>query len=631
VKNRWIIGLGILSLFLLATLSAFAQLPGGIPREETLIAAQLTGRVGTPSNFNEWSGWRWQDRGTQQLVHEPLWTVDYASGEIIPGLAAEMPIYNEDFTQMTIKLRQGISWNDGVPFTADDVIFTIELNARTPGLLYHGPMAEFVKGVSKVDDYTVVVELKKPNSRFHTDFLDRWGCLRIMPKHVFEKVEDPVTFEFNPPVGCGPYKLADYDPAGFWTLWERRSDWEKSPTGMLYGEPKPKYVLVQVFETEVAKIIAQLRHELDATDYTIEALRAVLDRGETVRAWSREWPWVEYLHPCITGIVFNNMVAPYNLREVRWALLLAIDIVEYMSIANDLIGAVSPIHLPWVRTYMEPLFSPMEEWLKEFTIDLGDGEVFRPYDPEVPFRLAQAAKKRGYPVPEDPAKIRELFGMGWWKYAPEVAEKLLVKNGFKRGADGRWLLPDGTLWKINILTFVNPSHPPYRNAMALAEVWRKFGIDCTTTSSEAAESMHLLGQFEVGTSWPAREPWGVSMDLYRTFSLWHSRLLTPVGQPVVAGSGASARWSNPELDAIVEKMELLNPFVDVEELRQLNIEALKIVAQEMPTIPTFTYPSALAWDEYYWTNWPGAENPYSQPYHHWPNFKYMLPRLQSRK
>jgi len=123
----------------------------------------------------------------------------------------------------------------------------------------------------------------------------------------------------------------------------------------------------------------------------------------------------------------------------------------------------------------------------------------------------------------------------------------------------------------------------------------------------------------------------VSMDLYRTFSLWHSRLLTPVGQPVVAGPGASARWSNPELDAIVEKMELLNPFVDVEELRQLNIEALKIVAQEMPTIPTFTYPSALAWDEYYWTNWPGAENPYSQPYHHWPNFKYMLPRLQSRK
>jgi hypothetical protein len=47
----------------------------------------LTGRVGTPDNFNLWVGWKWQDRGMQNLADEPLWSVDFATGEIINGVA----------------------------------------------------------------------------------------------------------------------------------------------------------------------------------------------------------------------------------------------------------------------------------------------------------------------------------------------------------------------------------------------------------------------------------------------------------------------------------------------------------------------------------------------------------------
>ncbi|MGQ9622184.1 MAG: ABC transporter substrate-binding protein [Candidatus Caldatribacteriaceae bacterium] len=617
-------------LFLFAAFAS-AQLPAGIPREETLIVDQLTGRVGTPSNFNLWAGWRWQDRGLQQLCMEPLWTVDYATGEIIPGLAAELPKYNEDFTQMTVKLRQGLSWSDGVPITADDVIFTIDLHVRNASLLYHGPMAEFVEKAEKTDDYTVVVTLKGPNSRFHAHFLDRWGCLRIMPKHVFEKVEDPTTFEFNPPVSSGPYVLYDYDPAGFWTLWERREDWDKTPTGILYGKPQPKYVLFQAFESEEGKILAQLRHELDMAQQTPEGLKAVLEKSNTARAWRKEWPWVVNIDPCITGIMFNNMVAPYNNKEVRWALTLSIDIVEYMAIAFDLMAPVSALHLPPVPAYREAFFVPMEDWLKSFELDLGNGEKFKPYDPEVPMKLAEAAKKRGYKVPEDSAVIKELFGMGWWKYAPDVAEKLLKKNGFTRGEDGKWRLPDGSPWKISIVTDANPAHHTFRNATAAAEQWRKFGIDATVMSTESSGPLSLKGEFEVSTTWPAAEPWGVGVDLSRTLDPWHSRLLTPIGTSVTLGPGGAARWSDPRLDTIIEKMEMTDPFADIEGTRLLGIEALKILVEEMPTIPTYGYVGAVAWDEYYWTNYPGAENPYTQPYQHWPNFKYMLPFLKSKK
>lgn len=265
---------------------------GVLPRNETLIADILTGRVGTPGNFNVWVGWRWRDRGMQNLANEPLWTVDFATGEIVNGLAAGDPIYSDDFTTLEIPLCEGVAWDDGTPFTSADVVFTVETLMAYEGFSAHPFFAENVESVSAPDDYTVVLELKQANSRFHTTFLDRWGCTWIMPKHIFEAMEDPVMFEFNPFVGTGPYKLHSYDEAGFWTIWEKREDWDKSPTGILYGEPKPKYVVFQAFATEGAEILAQLTHQLDATDLTPEGLKAVLAQAETSRAYQPEFPWV---------------------------------------------------------------------------------------------------------------------------------------------------------------------------------------------------------------------------------------------------------------------------------------------------------------------------------------------------
>jgi len=66
---------------------AVADVLGTFPRRETVIARQLTGRVGTPDNFNLHVGWKWQDRGIQNLADEPFWSVDFATGNIINGLA----------------------------------------------------------------------------------------------------------------------------------------------------------------------------------------------------------------------------------------------------------------------------------------------------------------------------------------------------------------------------------------------------------------------------------------------------------------------------------------------------------------------------------------------------------------
>jgi len=597
---------------------------GVLPRSETLIADKLTGRIGSPSNFNSWQGWKWRDRGTQQLTNEPLWSVDFATGEIIPGLASGDPSYNEDFTVVTIPLREGVAWSDGEPFSAADVVYTIETLRDTEGLNANPFFNENVDSVKALDDYTVEVTLKAPNSRFHTTFLDRWGCTWIMPKHIWEGVEDKVNFEFNPPIGTGPYKLHSFDDAGFWTIWEKREDWDKSPTGILYGEPKPQYIVLQNFANEGAKILAQLTHQLDVINLSSDGLKAVLAQAETSRAYQPTFPWVVNNDPAITGITYNTARAPYDNPDVRWALTLSIDIAEYIGIAVDSTGTMSPVHIPHLGSYPQDYIGPMQEWLSELEIDLGDGEMFKVYDADAELRAVEYAKNRGYTFPEDEESIGKAFGYGWYKYAPEAAEKLLIKNGFSRDADGMWLLPDGTPWKLEFITGTELTHPGVRNANAAVAAWRKFGIDASVYNTENNATLIGEGNYDVSSSWPATEPWGAGPDLYRTLNNFKTEYAKPVGEPT---NGHASRWNSPEMDAVIEKLENTDP-ADYAGVVAVGTEGLKLLVESMPGTPTFGYIGFIAWDEYYWTNWPGAENPYTQPYTHWGPFKYMTPFLE---
>ncbi len=597
---------------------------GGLPRSETVIAATLTGRVGSPSNFNEWVGWKNRDRGMQQLMNEPLWSVDFATGEIIPGLADGDAEYNDDFTRVTIPLKRGVKWSDGEDFNAEDVVFTVQLLKEVEGMNGHAPMNANVERVFADDNYTVVFELKSPNSRFHNSFLDRWGAIWIMPEHVFSQVDDPMTFEYNPPLSTGPYVLHSYDPGGQWTIWEKRDDWRNTPTGMMYGEPVPRYFVFQNFDNEGAKIVAQLTHQLDNVDLSPSGMNAALVQGDTIRAYQDGYPYVVNNDPALTGITFNTQQFPFDNADVRWALLLAIDIQQYMAQTVDGQATLSPVHLPSLGAYPETYIEPLEQWLLEFTLDLGNGETFAPYDPEAPQRIVEYARDRGYVVSDDRAVQDRAFGLGWYKYAPEAATALLEKNGFTRDSRGDWLLPDGTPWRIEIITNTNPSHHQYLNAHAAAQQWKQFGIDAVAVPVESGVALVPNGDFQATSEWPIQAPWGAGVDLHRVLAIWRSSYVRPLGERT---QGHASRWSTAELDRIIEQLEDTDPS-DRAATIALGMEGLKLAIEEMPGIPTYGYTGFTTWDEYYWTNWPFAENAYSQPYTHWGPLKYMTPFLE---
>ncbi len=157
-----------------------------------------------------------KDQEGSRIFYEPLagWDED---GNLVPMLAAEIPSRENgglaaDGKSVTWKLKQGVKWHDGKPFTADDCVFNWEYASDPATAAVTIGSYKDVK-VEKVDDYTVTVRFSKPTPFWADAFVGTRGML--IPKHLFadykgaKSREAPANLK---PVGTGPYKFVDFKP-----------------------------------------------------------------------------------------------------------------------------------------------------------------------------------------------------------------------------------------------------------------------------------------------------------------------------------------------------------------------------------------------------------------------------------
>ena len=114
-----------------STPSSKSQLPVDLPRQDIFAVDQIF-RYNVVENFNLWMP-NIPSPTRQGLIMDSLWYIDQETGNKINALSTEPPTYNKDFTQMTVKLRSGVYWSDGVEFTADDLVFTVNNLKSNPG------------------------------------------------------------------------------------------------------------------------------------------------------------------------------------------------------------------------------------------------------------------------------------------------------------------------------------------------------------------------------------------------------------------------------------------------------------------------------------------------------------------
>jgi peptide/nickel transport system substrate-binding protein len=598
-----------------------------LPRNETLIINNPEAPASNPDSFNIWAAGSGaaNSNGLHQLATDTLWFIDPDAGldgSLYNELAAEPWQYNEDFTEMTVKLREGIAWSDGVPFTSADVKYTVELQASTPGFNWSAPFADAVESVDTPDDYTVHFKLKKPNARFHSLFMVRWNAAWIMPKHVFEAVEDPKSFNFNPPVSLGPYTLHSYDPNGYWYIWEKRPDWDKTALA-LWGEPAPKYIIYQSMPDVDKRLIEMVNGNLDMIhDLSPEGMFSLAKQDENARGW---FPGFPYAHPDPTLVmaIFNNQRAPFDDKRVRWALTLLLDPVEMSMASYRGAATLSAIAMPPTGTHTDDYHGPLQDYMVNYELDTGKSKI-KPYDPTVGDRIAEMVRPQfGDAVPTDETMIHKSFGFGWWKKNEQAATELLESAGFTKQG-GKWYKPDGEQFKITINTFTDGV--VNRLGTDIAQQWTLAGIESTPVADPVIYGTTLdLGQFDVATAWSI-ETWGGNPDLSFFLDSWHSDYVSPPGERQTARNWQ--RYSDPRLDKIIETMRVTE-FTDHDANVALGDEFIKLMVDEMPFMPIMSFNVFSAYDTRYWTGFPTAEEkPYANIVNNWSNSKYIFTQLR---
>ena len=332
-----------------------------------------------------------QDSLILNLLYPALGTLDKESNRL-PYVAESWESSTDGMTN-TFKIREGFLWEDGTPLTAHDVKFTCDLEIEQKFTFKTAILAP-VESIEVPDDYTVVFNMSRAVATFIYD-VAFW--FRIMPKHIWESIDDPKTYTNDQPIGAGPFRLARWEKTQFVEL-EARKDYNYPPVG------RPPFVDKLIYRTypDVNTLVLAFQNgDIDAVPQGVP-----VDSVDAIKEDSA----LEVVRNASTGY---NYVAP-NIAEnphlanvqVRQAMAMGIDkdvIIQFVfkGSAGKMTTVVSPVLTFWNNPEVEDWPFDIEagrQMLEEagYTDTDGDGFVNLPEDQgsgNLEFRLSFAANE----------------------------------------------------------------------------------------------------------------------------------------------------------------------------------------------------------------------------------------------
>jgi len=216
---------------------ALAQTPGGVLR---------VGTNSDPATLNPYVFGNEFDRNAFRPIYDSLLDYDLMTYDVVPALIESYEPSDDGLT-WTLNVRQGVTFHDGTPMTAADVVWSFE-QALKPEATRTAPLLSFVEVVEAVDDHTVEISLSQPDQLLPHTMID----IRVT------KV-DYVDYN-DAPIGTGPFRFVSWEPNRQLT-YERNEDYWVEELPYLDGleirtVPDSSVLVIQLINGEVDLITA---------------------------------------------------------------------------------------------------------------------------------------------------------------------------------------------------------------------------------------------------------------------------------------------------------------------------------------------------------------------------------------
>lgn len=553
---------GLLLSSAAAGAAALLPVPGAqaqqsaIPRNRTLILIKNGAVDGRWVDHELWNAYAIgsNHQNGPNLIYEPLAYYSAFADKMYPWLA-ESYQFTPDFKQLTIKTRQGITWSDGQPFSAEDVAYTFNtLRDLGPKVKWGIDVQQSLDQATVPDPNTVVLIFKLPSPRFFFFAAYKYDIgVYIVPKHIFEG-QDWTSFKHFDlakgwPVTTGPWKVVDASLAA--KVFERRPSWWAAERGLA---PMPQILrsvwLPNAGEQQTAQAV--ITNETDTAYDMLPATFPTIFRGnpKIITHTGRKPPY-GYVDWWPISLYVNNDVAPLNDKDVRWALSHYIDRDQVVQVGFLGASQVSALPMP-------------------------------PYKPLLPYFDA---------VKDLLIKYNTL------EYDPKKGDALLHAKGFKK-QDGKWVDADGkplTVPIISTATFGAALGP------VVSEMLKRHGVDASLALPPDFNNRFQKGDYVgsiYGHGGSIREP-------YDTMRLYQGKSIAVPGAHLVNFS----HWKNAEFDKLVDEVYVTDPD-NTTRLKELFRAAMEIWLPELPDIQLVQNHHRIPMNTTYWKNWPTQDNPY---------------------
>ena len=491
------------------------------------------------------------------LIFEPLAFFSAFANEEIMWLA-ESYSFNDDFTELTINCREGITWSDGQDFDCEDVVYTLNtLKDLKEQVRWGSDIDAAMDNAELIDKYTAKVNLQRPDPRFFFLLTYKFDIgVYIVPEHHYHG-RDWTTFgdydrDKGWPLSTGPWQVTTSTEQ---KIFDRRDSWWGEGVADLgdYAQlPNVKRIIYIPGVPQEQRAQSLIADQVDGAAMTTPSLIAeTLEQNEDLITHSgREQPY-GYVDWWPVSIAFNTSgkYGPYDNADVRWAISFYLNREELRDLAYDGAAAYNPLTMPQ--------YPPLQ-----------------PY-----FDIA--------------AEVMEDIGRSTLDYDPERGDELMEGAGFAKNADDIWENAEGPV-KCNIVGF----NPWVDLGPAVAQQLKDHGIDADYGQPTDASSKMAEGDFEClmfGHGGSVRDPY-FTMKLYQS-----SSVNIPGGHQV-----NFYHWENNEWDELTDEVAKTSPD-NTARMYELWREAAEIWLTELPDVPILEFYHRIIMNEARWTNWPQGD------------------------